>query len=128
VLLGRPIRDLEGQQRAAVELLALGPRAVVVKGGHSEGHLAIDVFFDGDRITELPARRVATPNTHGSGCTFSAAIAGELAKGASPLEAVVAAKAFITAAIEAALEVGRGHGPVNPLFRLTPVEGGSTGR
>ncbi len=67
-------------------------------------------------MTELTARRIDTPNTHGSGCTFSAAIAAGLARGLEPLVATREAKAFITQAIEAALEIGHGHGPVNPMF------------
>jgi hydroxymethylpyrimidine/phosphomethylpyrimidine kinase len=67
-------------------------------------------------MVELPGRRFDTKNTHGSGCAFSAAIAAGLAKGKEPLEAVRAAKVFISGAIENSLELGRGHGPVNPHF------------
>ena len=119
VLLGRSISGLDEQRRAARDLLALGPRAVVVKGGHGEGADSIDVLVAGDAELELPGQRFATTNTHGSGCVFSAAIAAELAKGAALTEAVSAAKAFVSAAIETSLEVGRGHGPVNPMFRIT---------
>ena len=118
VLLGRPIATLDEQRRAARDLLKLGARAVVVKGGHSSGAESVDVFADGQRELSLPARRLDTANTHGSGCVFSAAITAELAKGADLREAVAAAKAFISAAIEAALEIGHGHGPVNPMFRV----------
>ena len=119
VLLGRSISGLDEQRRAARDLLVLGPRAVVVKGGHGEGADSIDVLVAGDAELELPGQRFATTNTHGSGCVFSAAIAAELAKGAALTEAVSAAKAFVSAAIETSLEVGRGHGPVNPMFRVT---------
>jgi len=118
VLLGRSISGLDEQRRAAHDLVRLGPRAVVVKGGHAEGSEAMDILFDGERELELRAPRFATANTHGSGCVFSAAITAELAKGAALEEAVQTAKAFISAAIEAALELGRGHGPVNPMFRV----------
>src|SRR5439155_1936567 len=70
-------------------------------------------------MTELTARRIDTPNTHGSGCAFSAAIAAGLARGLDPLAATREAKAFITRAIESALEIGHGHGPVNPAFEAS---------
>ena len=119
VLLGRPIRTLDERRQAARELVALGARAAVVKGGHTDEDLAIDHYFDGSDLVELQSPRIATTNTHGSGCVFSAAIAADLAKGSDSLAAVHLAKEFITAAIEASLEVGRGQGPVNPMFRIT---------
>ncbi|TMB99937.1 MAG: bifunctional hydroxymethylpyrimidine kinase/phosphomethylpyrimidine kinase [Chloroflexi bacterium] len=115
VLLGRKLASLDDRRRAARDLVSLGPRAAVVKGGHAEGD-AVDVYWDGVELVELPGRRVNTRNTHGSGCAFSAAIAAGLAKGESPLDAVRAAKIFIAHAIESSLDVGRGHGPVNPMF------------
>jgi hydroxymethylpyrimidine/phosphomethylpyrimidine kinase len=117
VLLGRRVTTLDERRQAARDLLALGPRAVVVKGGHADGD-AVDVYWDGVTLEELPAERIATGNTHGSGCVFSAAIAAGLARGRDPLTAVRAAKEFITGAIELSLELGRGHGPVNPMYRL----------
>ena len=117
VLLGRRIASLEERRAAARDLQALGPRAVVVKGGHAQGD-AVDVLYDGSGFLELPAQRVDTPNTHGSGCVFSACIAAELAKGHSVPDAVTAAKEFITAAIRDAVEVGHGHGPVNPMWAV----------
>lgn len=115
VLLGRPVVTLAERREAARALHSLGPTAVVVKGGHAEGD-AIDVFFDGVSIRELSASRRATGNTHGSGCTFSAAIAAGLAHGFDLETAVEKAKDFITLAIEHSLEIGHGHGPVNPAF------------
>jgi hydroxymethylpyrimidine/phosphomethylpyrimidine kinase len=117
VLLGRKLTSHDDRRQAARDLVALGPRAAVVKGGHAEGD-AIDIYWDGTDLVELPGRRVDTKNTHGSGCVFSAAIAAGLAKGESPLSAVRAAKVFITHAIERSLEVGRGHGPVNPMHGI----------
>ena len=117
VLLGHRITTVDERRSAARELLALGPRAVVVKGGHAEGE-ATDIFWDGSQMVELTANRIATPNTHGSGCTFSAAIAAGLARGLEPVAAVREAKRFITSAIEFSLEIGHGHGPVNPMFDL----------
>jgi hydroxymethylpyrimidine/phosphomethylpyrimidine kinase len=117
VLLGRAVTTLAERRQAAMDLVAMGARAAVVKGGHAGGDV-IDVFFDGTRLVELEGRRIATPNTHGSGCAFSAAITAWLARGAQPVEAVHEAKEFITEAIAGALEIGRGHGPVNPVFGL----------
>jgi hydroxymethylpyrimidine/phosphomethylpyrimidine kinase len=118
VLLGRPIRTLDERRQATQDLVALGARAAVLKGGHAEDQLAIDHYFDGAQLVELHSPRIHTANTHGSGCVFSAAIAAALAKGSDTLAAVHEAKEFITGAIERALEVGRGHGPVNPMFRI----------
>lgn len=118
VLLGRPIRTLDERRQAARDLVALGARAAVVKGGHTDEEQATDHYFDGKDLVELQSPRIATVNTHGSGCVFSAAIAADLAKGSDSLAAVLLAKEFITGAIERSLEVGRGHGPVNPMFRM----------
>jgi hydroxymethylpyrimidine/phosphomethylpyrimidine kinase len=117
VILGRRIRTIAERREAARDMVALGPRAAVVKGGHA-GDDVTDVFWDGIEMVELPAMRVRTANTHGSGCVFSAAIAAGLAKGLPPLVAVRNAKEFISGAIEQSLEIGRGHGPVNPMFGL----------
>jgi hydroxymethylpyrimidine/phosphomethylpyrimidine kinase len=117
VLLGRRIRSLDERRAAARDLVAMGARAAVVKGGHAEGD-ATDVFFDGSQMVELAAVRIPTPHTHGSGCVFSAAITAHLARGSRPLEAVREAKDFITEAIANSLEIGHGHGPVNPMFAL----------
>ena len=115
VLLGHSITSLDERRQAARELLALGPRAVILKGGHAEGD-AIDVFWDGEELVELIASRIETDNTHGSGCAFSAAITARLAAGRAPIDAARDAKQFITNAIEFSLELGHGHGPVNPMF------------
>ena len=114
VLLGRSITTLAARKEAARELVAMGARAAIVKGGHSED--VTDVFFDGEQLIELHAARIDTPHTHGSGCVFSAAITAWLARGADPLYAATEAKSFITAAIANSLEIGLGHGPVNPMF------------
>ena len=118
VILGRRIRTVDDRREAARDLVALGPRAAVVKGGHAEDDVT-DVYWDGSAMVELAGVRVATLNTHGSGCVFSAAIAAGLAKGLEPLDAVRQAKEFISAAIQDSLEIGHGHGPVNPMFGVT---------
>ncbi len=115
VLLGREIATLDERRRAARDLVAMGARSAVVKGGHAEGDV-VDVFFDGKQLIELSAERIETPNTHGSGCVFSAAITAGIALGMEPLEAVRRAKTFITQAIANSIEIGHGHGPVNPWF------------
>jgi len=115
VLLGREITTLDERRRAARDLVAMGARSAVVKGGHAEGDV-VDVFFDGRQLIELSAERIETPNTHGSGCVFSAAITAGIALGMEPLEAVRRAKTFITQAIASSIEIGHGHGPVNPWF------------
>ncbi|HZU18503.1 MAG TPA: bifunctional hydroxymethylpyrimidine kinase/phosphomethylpyrimidine kinase [Candidatus Dormibacteraeota bacterium] len=114
-LLGRPIVGREDRERAARDLVGLGCRAAVVKGGHADGD-ADDVLWDGERITWLHGERIPTANTHGSGCVFSAAIAAGLAGGLPLVEALGRAKAFVTGAIRHSLELGHGHGPVNPMW------------
>ncbi len=111
-ILGRAIADDDEDVRAAArEIRALGPRAVVVKGGHRAGR-ARDVYFDGAAFEILDADRIATTSTHGTGCTFSAAIAARLALGDDALDAVRYAKGFVTRAIERARPLGAGHGPL----------------
>jgi hydroxymethylpyrimidine/phosphomethylpyrimidine kinase len=115
-LLDAPIAQTESEMRAQAErLLALGPRAVLLKGGHGDGPESVDIFFDGTVELRLPALRIATRNNHGTGCTLSAAIAAGLAKGLQLVEAVGEAKAYVTMAIAAAdrLSIGSGHGPVH---------------
>ena len=110
-LTGVSIRSTDGLREAAAQLVAAGARAAVVKGGHLDGP-AVDVFYDGRTFTELRADRVATRHTHGTGCTFSSAIAARLASGDDLLAAVRGAKDYITRAIAQAPQLGAGHGPV----------------
>ncbi len=107
--------DENEMRRQAQALLALGPRAVLIKGGHGGGPESVDLLVDADGSTRFAAPRSETNNTHGTGCTLSSAIAAGLAKGQTLAEAVRDAKAYITAAIAAAdrLGVGSGHGPVH---------------
>jgi len=114
-LAGFEVTDLDGMRRAAKAILDMGAKAVVVKGGHLESG-PVDVLYDGnDFFREFPGERIATKNTHGTGCTFSAALATFLAHG-QPLPAAVAnAKRLITEAIRHSLPLGGGHGPTNPL-------------
>ncbi len=112
-------KDMEAQ---ADGLLALGAKAVLIKGGHGMGAESTDVLFDGPTVTRLASRRIATRNTHGTGCTLSAAIAAGLAKGQELAVAARIAKVFVTDAIAAAdrLAVGHGHGPLHHLHAVWP--------
>jgi hydroxymethylpyrimidine/phosphomethylpyrimidine kinase len=103
--------------RAAAEAIRdLGANAVLVKGGHRQSDRADDLFFDGRRLLWIEGRRVPTQNTHGTGCVLSAAIAASLARGDDLVTAVRKGKAFVTAAIEHSLSIGRGIGPVDPAW------------
>ena len=112
-LSGSSILDAEGVREAARRIHGLGARLVVIKGGHAEGPNVVDLYYDGRDFQELKAERVQTRSTHGTGCTFSAAIAAYLAHGLPPLEAVSRAKEYLTAALRAAPEIGKGIGPLN---------------
>jgi hydroxymethylpyrimidine/phosphomethylpyrimidine kinase len=115
-LLDAPVARNETEMRAQGErLLALGARAVLVKGGHAQGAEAVDLLIEPTAVTRLVADRIATENTHGTGCTLSSAIAAGLAKGQDLRASVRAAKDYVTAALAAAhrIKIGAGHGPVH---------------
>jgi hydroxymethylpyrimidine/phosphomethylpyrimidine kinase len=116
-LTGMTVRTLEDMRRAACRLREMGARAVLLKGGHLEGD-AIDLLFDGVEWHEFPAPRVDTPHTHGTGCTYSAAIAAGLAQGLTLAIAVARAKHFVHEAIRTNPGLGRGSGPVNHHVRV----------
>jgi len=118
VLVGRKVASLEEMQAAAEQIVAGGARAVVVKGGHAITQ-ATDVFYDGNHMELLQSEVVATSNTHGTGCTFSAAICAYLARGAELLEAVRRAKTYITGAHHHSLTIGQGSGPVGHFWNVT---------
>jgi hydroxymethylpyrimidine/phosphomethylpyrimidine kinase len=115
-----PARDEAGMIQMAEALRALGPPAVLVKGGHLAGEESIDVLDDGAEPLTLAAPRIATRNTHGTGCTLSAAIAALLARGLPLRAAVRQAKAYLTEALRTSerLRVGHGHGPVHHFHAL----------
>jgi hydroxymethylpyrimidine/phosphomethylpyrimidine kinase len=109
---------MEAQARA---LLGLGCKAVVVKGGHGEGAEAVDILLEqGGTATRLARPRIATQNTHGTGCTFSAAVTAYLARGEPLREAVTAAKRFVHEALQAGagLSIGKGRGPVDHIHAV----------
>ncbi len=116
-LIGRGIETLEQMKEAARAIHGMGPRNVLVKGGHLAG-VATDVLFNGSDFTEFRAERFATKNTHGTGCIFASAIAACLARGLSVPDSVATAKKFITAAIRGGLAIGKGYGPANPMAEL----------
>lgn len=116
-LTGVTIRTRQDMVEAGRRLLDLGCQVALVKGGHLEDE-ATDLYLTADETHWFPASKIDTPNTHGTGCTFSAAIAAGLAAGLSPFQAVERAKRFITDAIAHAPKLGRGHGPTNHLVWL----------
>jgi hydroxymethylpyrimidine/phosphomethylpyrimidine kinase len=119
VLVGFPVRTHDDMRRAAEALLRLGAGAAMVKGGHLPGaEDAADLFADGRSERWVRAPRIETANTHGTGCTLSAAIAARLATGDDLPAAVEAGKVFVTEAIRASLAIGRGIGPVDPLWSI----------
>lgn len=114
-LLWQKVRSLEEMRAAAKALHAFGAKWIVIKGGHrDDAARALDIAYDGSAFLELEAPRIATKNTHGTGCVFSAAIAAGLAKGLSVEKALRGAKDFVTKAIAESYALGTGHGPVNP--------------
>ena len=113
------ISTLKDMRTAAHRIYDLGCEAVLVKGGGFEGDLrGVDVWFDGDRAETLKTEQVNTPNTHGTGCTLSSAIAANLAKGIAPLQAVKNAKHYVTQALHHSLSIGKGQGPVGHFYPL----------
>jgi hydroxymethylpyrimidine/phosphomethylpyrimidine kinase len=112
ILSGGRITDEDGMMEAAKRIAALGAKGVLVKGGHLGGEEAVDLFYHDGRFTRFAEKRIVTPNTHGTGCTLSSAIASALALGDDAEAAVRSAKAYITRAIAASYSVGGGHGPV----------------
>jgi hydroxymethylpyrimidine/phosphomethylpyrimidine kinase len=117
-LLGRKIATHTPDADAARDLVALGPRWVLLKGGHLSALDAVDLLTDGEQMIELRGPRVPTAHTHGTGCTLAAALAAGLAKGLDVPDAAQEAKRFVTRAIERHLEIGSGISPVNPASGL----------
>lgn len=122
ILAGVTIDSAERAREAARIIAALGPRYVIVKGGHLPGD-ATDLVFDGVDFTEYSAERIDSRNTHGTGCSFSAAIAALLAWDVPPLEAIAQAKRWLTEAIRRSYAIGDGHSPVNH-FHAYDMTGG----
>lgn len=123
---GLEVKDLAGMKAAAQKLVEMGARAAVVKGGHMEK--PIDVLFDGNEFVTFGGDPVKVDHTHGTGCTFSSAIAAQLATGRPLAETVTLAKAYVTKAIEHGFAIGKGPGPVNPFYRFRQDPSGRTVR
>ncbi|MBW1959830.1 MAG: bifunctional hydroxymethylpyrimidine kinase/phosphomethylpyrimidine kinase [Deltaproteobacteria bacterium] len=117
-LVGETIKGLEEMKDVAKKILSLGAKKVVVKGGHLGGGLSTDIVYNGAKYRCLESPRFETKNTHGTGCTFSSAIAANLALGKGFFDAVELAKKYITVAIEHSLSIGKGHGPTHHFFDL----------
>ncbi len=117
VLVGGKIESSDDARAAAREIVAMGAKTAVVKGGHLCGP-ATDVLYDGNDFTEFTSERIDTANTHGTGCTFASAIAAGLAKGLSVVESVSQAKEYVTETIRHNFPMGRGHGPLNHFYML----------
>ncbi|MCM3669338.1 bifunctional hydroxymethylpyrimidine kinase/phosphomethylpyrimidine kinase [Mesobacillus maritimus] len=114
VLTGINIRTNIDKQDAAKRIFNMGAKHVIIKGGHDEDSSeSADLLYDGSEFTLFTNKRIPTNNTHGTGCTFSAAITAELAKGSTVKEAISTAKHYIQAAIENQIFIGQGHGPTN---------------
>ena len=114
---GMKITCLKDMEMAARKICGMGSLAVVVKGGHALGS-ALDVLYDGKEFFHFDTERIATKNTHGTGCTFSSAVAAWLAKGKDIREAVSLAKDYVTAAIKHSLSIGKGNGPTHHFWQM----------
>lgn len=122
ILTGRPVKTPSDAREAARCLSDLGAACVLVKGGHLVGETAVDWLFDGQDFIEFSAPRIVTKNTHGTGCTLSAAITAFLAKGLHVREAVQNAKNYLTVAIRHSFPLGRGRGPLNHFWVFKELE------
>lgn len=123
VLLGRSIPDRAAMDGAARDLLTLGAKAVLLKGGHMEGDELVDVLAQADgTVTAFTGARIHSRSTHGTGCTLASAIACGLAQGLDLVQAVARARAYVRKAIETAPGLGSGHGPLNHLHTLAEFQ------
>jgi len=118
VLAEIPIRSLDDMRKAGRRILTLGPRVVLVKGGHLDGPESIDIVCTRDDEFELKGPRIQSRNTHGTGCTLSSAIAANLAQGLSDREALTRAREYLEGALRNAPAIGKGHGPLGHFWRL----------
>ncbi len=118
ILSGIKIEDAHQMEEAAQRILSTGCGHVVIKGGHLEGAKVRDLLYSTHTKKWFVHRRINTRNTHGAGCTLSSAVAAHLALGHPPVEAYAKARAFVQMALQNSLSIGRGHGPLNPMYRL----------
>ncbi|MGI5126145.1 bifunctional hydroxymethylpyrimidine kinase/phosphomethylpyrimidine kinase [Pseudonocardia sp. CA-107938] len=130
LLTGIDVHDRDAQYAAAKVLHGMGPQWVLVKGGHlvEDESECVDLLYDGTSFTEYPGPRIVTGNTHGGGDTMASAISAGLARGLSVPDAVARAKRFVTESVRRSYDLGRGHGPVSPLWAVREWwDGGSVG-
>ena len=120
VLAGFPVRVEADMRRAGEKLLALGAKAVLMKGGHLEGERVIDLLIHDGRVERFEDARIPSRSTHGTGCTLASAIAAGLAQKMSLRDAVARARAYVRKAIETAPGFGHGHGPLNHAVTVRP--------
>ena len=117
------VNTVQDAEEAARRIHAMGPQAVLVKGGHLDGEAeAVDVLYDGEAFRRFTSERIDTPHTHGTGCTYASAIAANLAKGHGLAEAVERAKRYVTEAIRHGLALGGGHGPTHHFYFLDETD------
>ena len=117
---GISIADRDDMERVGAALLALGPDAVLLKGGHLEGEVVTDLLFAEGGTQAFEGPRIATTSTHGTGCTLASAVAASLTQGIGMGQAVARARDYVRRAIETAPGLGRGHGPLNHAHAVTP--------
>ena len=122
LLVGIDVHDRAGQYAAATALHGLGPRYVLVKGGHlrEDTEVCVDLLYDGHTFVELPGPRFATGHTHGGGDSMASAIAAGLARGMDVPDAVAWGKRYVVEAVRHSYPLGAGHGPVSPLWAVRP--------
>ena len=120
ILARMPIESVDDMKEAATRIHRYGCQNVLIKGGHADFKKATDLVFDGSEFHSFEGEFVSTKNLHGTGCTFSAAIAARLALGDPVLRAIEHAKTYISHAIRASLDIGRGQGPTNHFYFLKP--------
>ena len=118
VILKSKIKNVEDMENAAMKIHDLGSRVVIIKGGHLNDDVITDIFYDGSDILSFKYPKIITKNTHGSGCTLSSAIASYLSKGYDDKKAFSLARKFMQKTIEHSIEMGHGHGPLNPMYKI----------
>jgi len=117
VLAGMPIQSVDDMHIAGGRILAMGPRVVLIKGGHLAGEHSVDLACSAEGTVRITRPRIETRHTHGTGCTLSSAIAANLALGLSDREAIERAREYLDGAIRHAPGLGKGHGPLNHFWR-----------
>ena len=119
-LAGLTILSDDDRRESARRIHAFGPRYVLIKGGHLGSPTIVDLLFDGTTFTEFPVERIAGPHTHGTGCTYAAAVAARLALGHTLVESIPLVQQYVAGAIRRAPQLGHGHGPMQHFWREKP--------